>query len=247
MPAARMPAAGVRWRVSRRWPGWVADRAGALDEACAVAGDLPLAGAGRTLERWSALAALAADDLVLARLAEAHADAVAIVAELTGEPLPPGSRWGVWAAEDPAAALTAAPLDGQGADWLLDGSKAWCSGATLLTHALVTARHGRSRRLLAVALDAPGVSVAGDDWADPGMKGADTRRVTFGQVRAHAVGGPDDYLRRPGFWIGGIGVAACWYGGATAVAAPLRERVAGQGGDPHAAAHLGAVDVALGG
>ncbi|WP_261574764.1 acyl-CoA dehydrogenase family protein [Frankia gtarii] len=219
----------------------------ALDEAYAVGGDLPLPGAGRTLERWSALAALAVDDVVLARLAEAHADAVAIIAELTGEPLPPGSRWGVWAAEDPAGVLTATPLDGQGADWLLDGAKAWCSGATLLTHALVTARHGRNRQLLAVALDAPGVTVAGDDWADPGMKGADTRQVIFGRVRARAVGGPDDYLRRPGFWIGGIGVAACWYGGATAVAAPLRKRVGDRGGDPHAAAHLGAVDVALGG
>ncbi|WP_261558091.1 acyl-CoA dehydrogenase family protein [Frankia tisae] len=223
------------------------ERADAWAATCAAAGDLPPPGAGRTLERWSALAALAADDLVLARLTEAHADAAAIVAELTGEPLTAGSRWGVWAAEDPAGVLTAAPLDGQGAVWLLDGAKAWCSGATLLTHALVTARHGRSRQLLAVALDAPGVTVAGDDWADPGMKGADTRLVNFDRVPARALGGPDDYLRRPGFWIGGIGVAACWYGGATAVAAPLRERVGGRGDDPHAAAHLGAVDVALGG
>ncbi|WP_205446854.1 hypothetical protein [Candidatus Frankia alpina] len=65
-------------------------------------------------------------------------------------------------------------------------------------------RHGRSRQLLAVALDAPGVTVA-DDWADPGMKGADTRLVDFDRVPARALGGPDDYLRRPGFWIGGRG------------------------------------------
>ncbi len=222
-------------------------RADALAEACVAAGDLPLPGGGRTLERWTALAALAADDLVLTRLAEAHADAVAIVAELAGEPLPPRSRWGVWAAEDPTGVLTAVPLEEQGTGWLLDGAKAWCSGATLLTHALVTARHGQSRQLLAVALNAPGITVAADDWAAPGMKAADTRRVRFDRVPARAVGGPDEYLRRPGFWIGGIGVAACWYGGAAAVAAPLRERVGGRGDDPHAAAHLGAVDVALGG
>ena len=36
--------------------------------------------------------------------------------------------------------------------------------------------------------------------------------------------GPGDYLSRPGFWFGAIGVAACWLGGAKAVAAPLYRR-----------------------
>ena len=29
-----------------------------------------------------------------------------------------------------------------------------------------------------------------------------------------AVGPPNFYLERPGFWFGATGVAACWYGGA---------------------------------
>lgn len=40
--------------------------------------DLPLPGSGRTLERWRGLVELAADDLCVARLAEAHLDALAI-------------------------------------------------------------------------------------------------------------------------------------------------------------------------
>lgn len=43
--------------------------------------DLPLPGRGRTLERWSALAAVAAEDLSLAKLFEGHTDAIAILAE----------------------------------------------------------------------------------------------------------------------------------------------------------------------
>ena len=44
--------------------------------------NLPLPGGGRTRERWAALADLAEEDLSLARLAEGHADALAILAEL---------------------------------------------------------------------------------------------------------------------------------------------------------------------
>lgn len=212
----------------------------------------PLPGAGQTLTRWSLLAGLAADDLVVARLVEAHADAIAILAEIEGRGVPTGTRWGVWAAERPGSVLTAVPV---GDGWLLDGVKPWCSGATLLTHALVTASPARAdggkarpvneRRLFAVALDDQGVRPGPCEWAAAGMRGSDTRAVGFAGVRGRPVGAAGDYLRRPGFWVGGIGVAACWYGGAAAVAEPLRRRVAA-GDDPHAAAHLGGVDVALG-
>lgn len=216
-----------------------------LADACAAASDWPLPGAGHTRERWSALAALAESDLVLARLVEAHADAVAILAELDGGPAPAGSRWGVWAAEGPGRPLGALPAAAGG--WTLDGTKQWCSGATLLTHALVTARGlDGARRLFAVALDEPGVAAGPDRWAAAGMKGADTRAVSFAGVPARPVGDDGGYLSRPGFWAGGIGVAACWYGGAVAVAGRLRAAVAGGRDDPHAAAHLGAVDVVLG-
>lgn len=44
---------------------------------------LPLPGAGATLMRWQFLAALAARDLALVKIYEAHADALAILAELS--------------------------------------------------------------------------------------------------------------------------------------------------------------------
>ena len=56
--------------------------------------DLPLPGGGRTGERWAVLAELAGEDLSLARLAEGHADALAILAELGAGAPAPGSRWG---------------------------------------------------------------------------------------------------------------------------------------------------------
>ncbi len=56
---------------------------------------------------------------------------------------------------------------------------------------------------------------------------------------------PGSYLSRPGFWHGAIGVAACWLGGARAVAQPLYKRAAEESADAHALAHLGAVDSAI--
>lgn len=218
--------------------------ASALIRACRAATSWPLPAGGETRARWSALAALGGQDLVLARLIEAHADAIAILAELGGPPVGADDSYGVWAAEAPASVVSA---DGSDAEVRLSGTKAWCSGATLLTHALVTARHDDERLLCAVPLDHEGVRADADTWAAVGMRRADTRTVHFASAPATVVGKPGSYLDRPGFWVGGIGVAACWYGGAARVAEPLRLRVSGHPGDAHAAAHLGAVDVALGG
>jgi alkylation response protein AidB-like acyl-CoA dehydrogenase len=79
------------------------------------------------------------------------------------------------------------------------------------------------------------------------MAGTDSLTVRFHRVPVPAdaaVGGPGEYLRRPGFWHGAIGVAACWYGGAIGVARTLRD-AARDRPDPHRLAHLGAVDSTL--
>lgn len=215
----------------------------ALDALCREASTWPLPAGGNTRTRWSALSRLGWRDLVLARLVEAHADAVAILAELGGPPAAAGERYGVWAAEMPSATVTA---EGEGTEVRLSGRKAWCSGATLLTHALVTARRGEEGVLCRIALDQPGVVAGPDRWASAGMQRADTRTVEFTAVAATVVGEPGAYLTRPGFWVGGIGVAACWYGGAAHLAEPLWQRVSRHPDDVHAAAHLGGVDVLLG-
>ncbi len=205
--------------------------------------DLPLPGRGETRQRWHRLAALAEEDVTAGRLAEAHADAVAILAELDGPRPEPGQWWGVWAAEPPDAVVSAT-VDGD--RFRLDGVKAWCSGAGLCSHALVTARLADGgRALFAVDLDAPGVRPLPSTWQAAGMAESDTRSVSFESTPAVAVGGPGAYLSRPGFWHGGAGVAACWLGGARAVAQPLYRRAAEGAADAHALAHLGAVDAAL--
>jgi alkylation response protein AidB-like acyl-CoA dehydrogenase len=203
--------------------------------------DLPLPGSGATWERWAALADLASEDLSLARLSEGHADAVAILAELDGPRPLPGSRWGVWAANPPGPSVTAAR--GPDGRWLLRGTKQYCSGARACTHALVTAAAEDGTRLFAVPLarlePRPG------SWPATGMAGSDTLDVGFPGVAAEPVGPPDGYVNRPGFNHGGAGVAACWYGGARAVAQALLSAAAKRDVGPHALAHLGAVDLGL--
>jgi hypothetical protein len=122
----------------------------------------------------------------------------------------------------------------------------WCSGAGICTHALVTARLDEVHRgLFAVDLGDHRVKPLPSEWRNAGMADSDTRSVEFTGVPAVAVGAAGDYLDRPGFWHGAVGVSACWLGGARAVAAPLYERGARESADPHTLAHLGAVDAAI--
>jgi alkylation response protein AidB-like acyl-CoA dehydrogenase len=204
---------------------------------------LPLPGSGRTAQRWHRLSQLTEVDVVAGRLAEAHTDAVAILAELGGRTPRADELWGVWAAEPPDAVVTARSA---GDTLVLDGTKAWCSGAGLCTHALVTAHLTDGRRgLFAVDLRGATVRPLETTWRNPGMADSDTRSVQFSSAPTVPVGQPGDYLSRPGFWFGAIGVAACWLGGARAVAAPLYQRAAGGSADVHLLAHLGAVDAAI--
>ncbi|MER6229155.1 acyl-CoA dehydrogenase [[Kitasatospora] papulosa] len=200
----------------------------------------PLPGSGRTAERFAALKTVAEDDLCLARLVEGHVDAVAILAELDGPAAEPGSRWGVWAAEPPGEGLSATRQPDGG--WTVSGLKQYCSGAHSCTHALVTARVKDGRRLFAVSLNDTSYEPLRGTWRALGMAGSDTPDVRFHEVPAEPVGAVEDYVNRPGFQHGGIGVAACWLGGARAVARPLYAAAA-RGNDPHTAAHLGAVDI----
>ncbi|MDQ2710175.1 MAG: acyl-CoA dehydrogenase family protein, partial [Actinomycetota bacterium] len=206
--------------------------------------EVGLPGRGATAARWRLLAELAGDDLDVARLAEAHLDALAILDELempalVGE----GSRWAVWAAEPPNARV-AAERDPDGR-WELTGVKRWCSGAHACTDALVTADTAAGGRLFAVDLSQDGVHAGDGGWLGLGMAGCGTESVEFVAVPAVAVGVPRAYLDRVGFWLGAIGVAACWYGGAVEVGRPLWQAGRGGGLDPHARAHLGVVDTVL--
>ncbi|MBO0901443.1 acyl-CoA dehydrogenase [Cellulomonas sp. zg-ZUI222] len=200
-------------------------------------------GHGATARLWSLLASLAAHDLGVARAVEPHLDALAIL-DQAGAADTTGRTWGVFAAEGPGVRLDAFPPDA-GGTWRLRGTKPWCSLAGRLDAALVTAHlPDGARALFAVDLRDPGVAPVDQPWASRGLVEIPSTPVAFDDVPAAPVGAPGWYLERPGFWWGGIGVAACWYGGAVALARALWAR-ASTSDDRLVAMHLGAVDVAL--
>lgn len=210
---------------------------------------LPLPGHGATLQRWQCLAMVAGADLSLVKLYEGHTDALAILAELNA-PAPPGSVWGVWCAEPPDGKVG---LQRGGATGVrLSGRKMWCSGAASVTHALVSCWDADGKPwLAAVALDQPGVQVTSDGWQAVGMAGSASVDVVFNEAEANLVGESGSYVHRAGFWHGGAGIAACWYGAAQAIGgylhAAVRAGAARQAVDHHRLAQLGMVDIALAG
>ncbi|WP_213880133.1 acyl-CoA dehydrogenase family protein [Pseudomonas sp. dw_358] len=201
---------------------------------------LPLPGGGQTLARFRALAEVGGHDLALCKLYEGHTDALAILAELEHAPVAVDATWGTWCAGGPR--LEARQVNG---GLQLHGRKAWCSGAAVLSHALLTATDVEGRQqLVAVALRQPGVEVTDQGWQAVGMARTRSVEVVFDGAHAQAVGGPEQYLTRPGFWQGGVGIAACWFGAARRLGQVLQEHCQ-QREEPHALAHLGAVDTAL--
>jgi hypothetical protein len=210
---------------------------------------LPLPAQGQTLARWRVLAAVAACDLSLVKLFEGHTDALAILAELRGPTPPAASRWAVWAAEPPDARVQAvrAGIRNNATDnpqVYLTGTKAWCSGAEAVSHALVTVWLDNEPVLAAVAMDHASISIDTSKWQAVGMQSTASADVRFDKTPATLVGAAHAYVRRPGFWHGGAGIAACWYGAAAQIGRTLRAACA-QRADPHRLAHLGAVDVGL--
>ena len=202
---------------------------------------LPQPGRGATRLRWEILAAVAAQDLTAGRVLEAHSDALAILHE-AGMPAPDGS-WGVFAAEAPGARVDV--VSDEGEEVRLVGTQPWCSLAGFLDHALVSAYFGDERGLFAVDLDQSSVAVDHSSaWIARGLRNVTSCPVHFQATPARPVGVPGWYLSRPGFAWGGMGVAACWYGGMSAVAATVQRACAKRVGEL-SAAYIGSVDVAL--
>jgi alkylation response protein AidB-like acyl-CoA dehydrogenase len=205
----------------------------------------PQPGAGRTMTRFAELWAVAHDDLSLARLAEAHADALAILHERGRTPIP-GARYAVWASEAPGRRLSA-DLDAGG--WRLSGAKRFCSGLGHVTHALVTADTPNTSdtpndtTLFEIPVRAAGTAARIDPsgWSTEAFAATLTGTLHLDNLHlpsTAAVGGPGWYVHRPGFWHGAIGVAACWAGGAAALVSAHDQLDIR---DAHRAAHAGAM------
>ena len=205
--------------------------------------DLPLPAGGETAERHRSLAELGRSDLSVGRLAEAHTDAVAILAS-TGRTVRPDSLYGVWASERPDQRVR---LDRSSDTWTLDGVKSFCTGVDLCDMALVTVWADGDDSPQLVEVDVRGAVARGTavtdtgDWASSAFAATSTGSIDF---RGHVVdvtslvGGPGWYLDRPGFWHGAVGPAAVWAGGALGLV-DAAER--GVRGSPHALAELGAL------
>ncbi|MGC4938747.1 acyl-CoA dehydrogenase family protein [Kribbella sp. DT2] len=202
--------------------------------------ELPDPGAGRTADRWRALTELGRTDLALARLAEGHTDATSILRQAGVAP-EPQALYGVWAAR--SGGTGAVLRDGR-----LSGTVRFCSGAHSLDRALVVALsvEGESS-MYDVPLDQAGIVRVADTWQAVGMDASDSPDVIFENVAVGPrIGGPGFYTSRPGFWWGGGGVAAVWYGGSLGLVDRTTDYLrAGKGVDDHQLAHLGELRTSL--
>jgi alkylation response protein AidB-like acyl-CoA dehydrogenase len=186
----------------------------ALEDIAAAWDPALLPGSGRTWERFAALADWAEQDLSLGRLAEGHIDALAILAEAGTTPVNPGATYGVWAARTGGGGTTAR-LEDDG--WRLVGEKPFCSGVGTLQRALVTAEAPDGYRIFDISVADNVLEIREGSWPAVGMADSRSETAVFGGhpiPATRAIGGPDFYLDRPGFFFGGTGVAACWFGGA---------------------------------
>lgn len=223
-----------------------------IDWAVELGETVPTPGQGRTLERWETLATAARADVAGARVLEPHLDALAILAEASAEGhlsdadlirmrADEYSSWGVFAAEGAGVRLEARP--GDDGSWLLTGVKPWCSLADCVSHALVTAwTSPTERRLFVVSMREPSVHPQRDGWVSRGLAQIRSTSVEFTDAVALPVGDDGWYLRREGFWWGGVGVAACWWGGALPLLDALALAAAHPDADQIAHASYGAAD-----
>jgi len=249
LSATARPAAPLSALAARLAPRTVDD---ALDCARQLGALAHSPGSGSTLDLWEALATLGSIDLGAARTVEPHLDALAILEQAAIEsdtdvasPLLSSAAalgWGVFAAEGGDDPLTATRVvDG----WVLSGTKPWCSLADRLDRALVSAHTERgTRRLFAVDLTSSGVRVIEGAWHARGLVEVPSGPVRFDAVVGEPVGDDGWYLSRPGFAWGGIGVAACWFGGAVGIARAVY--AAARADKPFVLMHLGAIDELLG-
>lgn len=203
-----------------------------LEAVVAELVDLPMPGGGDTSGRLRRLADVArTHDQSVVRLAEAHVDAVAIAAE-AGHELRPGELYGVWASRG--------DLRRDRDTGAITGTKPFCSGASVVDRALVTAASDDGSILLDVAASSA-VAVQGQ-WRTPACAATATVSLTWAghPVDARDVVAADGwYLDRVGFWQGACSPAATWAGAAEALVDHARRVVSD--GNLHGLALLGSM------
>jgi hypothetical protein len=209
--------------------------------------ELPVPGGGKTAQRLAGLCRIARRDLELARLVEAHTDAVAILREACRRP-EPDALYGVWAAEDPSCRLelveVPASTGPHATAGLLSGTKAFCTGSTLLDRALVSVRTPEGPLLIDVDLRDRRLSFDASSWRTAAFESTATATTTFDDLSVQSgdvIGPPGWYLDRVGFAHGGCGPAACWAGGALGLVDHAVAVGSRRAAKPHFDAYTGAL------
>lgn len=203
---------------------------------------MPLPGRGNTPDRHLRLMEFGRRNLSFARLAEAHFDALAILAE-AHRSAKADAIYGVWASEAPGKSISLSRATG---GLLVNGEKMFCSGAALVDRALITVTQPE-HRLVEVDMRAAADTISIDDseWKTGAFRETRTATVLFRNTRISGddvIGDVGWYLERPGFWHGACGPAACWAGGAEGL---LDYAMMQRRNDPHTFAHLGAMRSAI--
>jgi alkylation response protein AidB-like acyl-CoA dehydrogenase len=189
---------------------------------------------------WQFLASMSSVDLTAARALEPHLDAAAILSQ-AGMEWEAGTVWGVFAAEASQTKLEARPGNEEH-HWVLDGKKPWCSLASIVDRAVVSAHTPAGRRIFAVEMNQTSVIPLTNHWVSRGLSKVPSGTVDFTDARALPVGEAGWYLHRPGFATGAVGVAACWFGGAVGIYRTIYRSAYSRNPDQLALAWLGEAD-----
>ena len=197
--------------------------------------DLPAPGSSLSSYRYRRIFEVGQQDLSLAKLAEAHWDAVAILRE-AGQTPEPGARYAVWASEIPGRELQ---MSSRGVT-TITGTKQFCSGAGLVDRALITAGPG-GECLVEIDLHAKpeALGVDGSGWSTEAFRITHTSALTFLEYPVISIIGEHNwYVERSGFWPGACSPAAAWAGGAAGL---VDFAMGSRRDDGHTAAHLAAM------
>jgi len=184
--------------------------------------------------------------LPVARLYEAHVNALQLVFRYGGEALrarcaddaAAGHLFALWVTDPHGGGVRLSGRD------VLDGAKAFCSGAGAASRALITATMPDGVRMLIVPLGQARVMPSGIRLA--GMRAAVTGSVDFTGVRvgpADFLGEVGDYLREPVFSAGAWRGSAGAVGGLRALVTLYRDELLDRhrDADPHQRARFGQV------
>ncbi len=264
-----LPAIAARAAARDQDGAYPAADVAALADAALLIAPLPRAEGGAGLGTEVAGAAALARilrrigraSLPLGRLYEGHVNALRLVLRdgtatqraAAARDARQGLLFAVWNTEAPGDPPLALYPAGAGT-WRLEGRKVLCSGAGSVPRALVTGRPGGDAdapaRLLLLDLADQAHRADLALWTAQGMRASATGSMEFSGLVVEAdalVGPPGAYLRQPDFSAGAWRFAAVHLGGAEALAEELRAhlRRTGRGADPHQAARLGQVGIAL--